>query len=82
MRREKQQRRRWGTDGREDDPGPILQKKWTEEGHQRLTIKAAFFYAEDGVVASTDPGWLLLLTGLFDRVGLWINVSKNVGIMF
>ena len=45
-----------------------------EEGHTRLTVKAAFFYAYDRLVASTDPGWLQLsfdtLTGIFDQVGL------------
>ena len=32
--------------------------QWAEEGYQRLTVKAVFFYANDGVVASTDPGWI------------------------
>ena len=32
--------------------------QWAEEGRQRLTVRAAFFYAKDGVVASTDPGWI------------------------
>ena len=49
-----------------------------EEGHKRLTVKAACFYVKDGMVASTDPGWIQLafdmLTGLFDRVGLRTNV--------
>ena len=61
-------------------------KKWKEEGHQRLTAKAEFFNANDGVVASTDPGWLQsefdMLTGLFDRVGLRTNVCKIVGMVF
>ena len=43
-----------------------------------MTVKEEFFYVEDGVVASTDPGWIQLafdmLTGLFDRVGLRTNV--------
>ena len=33
-------------------------RKWAEEGHQRLMAKTTFFYADDGMVASTDPGWL------------------------
>ena len=37
-------------------------------------MKAEFFYADDGVVDSTDPGWLQsalnFLTGMFDQVGL------------
>ena len=46
-----------------------------------MTVKAEFS-SEDGVIASTDPGWLQLvfdfLTGLFDRVGLRTNVRKNM----
>ena len=42
-------------------------------------------YDDDGVVASTDPGWLQsafdFLTGLFDRVGLRTNVRKTVGMV-
>ena len=56
-----------------------------DEGHQRLTEKAEFFYANDGMVASTDPGWLQSefdrLTGLFEWVGLWTNVRKTVGMV-
>ena len=61
-------------------------KKLKEEGHQWLTVKAEFFYADDGVVASTDPGWIQsefgFLTGLIDWVGMWTNVRKIVGIVF
>ena len=32
--------------------------QWTEKGHKWMTVKAVFFYANDGVVASTDPGWI------------------------
>ena len=43
---------------------------------------AAFFYAQNGLVTSTDPEWLHgafdTLIGLFDRVGLRANVSKIV----
>ena len=56
-----------------------------EEGHQRLTTKVAFFYADGRMVASTDPGWLQsafdTLTGLFDQVGLPKNVCKTVGMV-
>ena len=49
-------------------------------------MKAALFYANNGVVASTDPGWLQLefdfMMGLFDRVGLHTNVRKTVGMVF
>ena len=50
-----------------------------------MTVKEEFFYVEDGVVASTDPGWLQLafnmLTGIFDWVGLRTNVQNNVGMV-
>ena len=45
-----------------------------EEGHARLKVKAALFYADDGLVASTNPGWLQstfdTLTGIFNCIGL------------
>ena len=67
---------------RDQDDG----RQWPEEGHQRLTVRAEFFYADDGVVESTDPEWLQLefdmLTGIFDRVGLQKNVRKTVGIVY
>ena len=77
-----------GDDGH--TPGKTIQdrydrKQWAEEGHQRLTIKAALFYADDEVVASTDLGWLHsvfdFLTGMFDRVGLQNNFRKTVGMV-
>ena len=46
----------------------------SEEGHVSLTVKADFFYEDNGLVASTYPGWLQsefdTLPGLFGRVGL------------
>ena len=45
-----------------------------EQGEQRKAGRhqAALFYAEDGMVASSDPSWLQsafnTLVGLFDRV--------------
>ena len=66
---------------REHDEG----QQRTEDGHTRLRVKAEFFYADDGMVASTNPGWLQTafdtLTGLFDRVGLKTNVQKTVGMV-
>ena len=60
-------------------------RKWADEGHQQLTVKAEFFGANDGMVANTDPGWLLLafdmLTGIFDRMVLQTNVRKTVGMV-
>ena len=47
--------------------------------------RAAFFYADDGPVASTDPVWLQgafdTLTGLFNRVRLQTNVGNTVGVI-
>ena len=47
--------------------------------------KAALFYADNGMVALSDPRWLQgafnNLVGLFDRVGLRTNVRKTVGMV-
>ena len=44
--------------------------------------QAALFYADDGMIASSDPRWLqwafTILVGLFDRVGLKTNQHKTV----
>ena len=49
-----------------------------KEGRHR----AALFYADNGMVASSDPRWLQwafnTLVGLFERVGLCTNVGKTV----
>ena len=48
--------------------------------------QAALFYADDGMVASSDPRWLQSafndLFGLFDRVGLRKNVRKTFGMVY
>ena len=44
--------------------------------------QAALFYADDGMLASSDPQWpqwaFTQLVGLFDRVGLNTNSGKTV----
>ena len=44
--------------------------------------QSALFYADDGMVALSDPQWLqwafTKLVGLFDRVGLNTNTKKTV----
>ena len=44
--------------------------------------QSAVFYADDGMVASSDPAWLQgafsSLVAIFDRVGLPTNVGKTV----
>ena len=44
--------------------------------------QASLFYADDGMVALSDPRWLQwafsMLVGLFDRVGLNTNTGKTV----
>ena len=48
--------------------------------------RAAFFYADYGLVVSTDPVWLQrsfdTVTGLFDRVVLQIFFGNTVVIIF
>ena len=60
-------------------------RKWLEKGNQRLTVKAAFFNTDDGVVVSAEPVWLQLafdlLTGMFYQVGLCTNVRNTVGMV-
>ena len=50
-----------------------------------MTVKAALFSADDGLVASTYPGWLQpvfdMLTGLFGRVRLHTNICKTAGMV-
>ena len=45
----------------------------------------AFFYADNGIVASSEPQWIhgtfSTLVGLFDRVSLQNNVGKTVGMV-
>ena len=52
-----------------------------KEGRHQATL----FYADDGMVASSEPCWLQgafnALIGLFDRVGLSTNVGKTVGMV-
>ena len=49
-------------------------------------MKATFFYADDRLVASTNPGWLqsefYTLTGIFGRVGLQKRIRRTVGMIF
>ena len=50
-----------------------------------MMVEATFFYAVDGMVASTYPGWLQssfdMLTGIFDLVGLRTNIRKTLGMV-
>ena len=47
--------------------------------------QADLFYADDGMVASSDPRWLQwvfdTLVSLFERVGLRTNVGKTVSMV-
>ena len=46
----------------------------------------ALFYADDGMVASSEPRWLqgdfIILVGLFITFVLWNNFSKIVGMVY
>ena len=63
--------------------GVIADKKVRGELRTEGSHQAAHFYADDGMVASSDPCWLQgafnTLVGLFDRAGLRKNVGKTVG---
>ena len=54
--------------------GIIVDEEAKEELVQEGRHQAALFYADNGMVASSDPRWLQgafnTLVGLFDRVGL------------
>ena len=55
-------------------------KRGQEGRHQN-----SLFYADDGMIASSDSQWLQgafsTLIGLFNRVGLQTNVRKTVGMV-
>ena len=57
----------------------------TEEGHIWLKVQDDILYADNGMVASTDLGWLQTafetLMGLFDRLVLKTNPAKTVGMV-
>ena len=48
-------------------------------------VKTAFFYADNGLVASKETGWIQsefgMLKGIFDWVRLRTNVRKTVGMV-
>ena len=52
---------------------------------QEVRHQVALFYANNGMVALSDPVWLQgafnALVGLFDMVGLQTNVGKTVGMV-
>ena len=53
-----------------------------QEGIQNNSL----LYADDGMIALLEAGWLLglfsNLLGLFERVGWQVNVGKMVGMVF
>ena len=55
------------------------------ESGQEGRHQYALFYADNGMVASSDPRWIQgefnTLVGLFDMVGLRTNVRKTVGMV-
>ena len=55
------------------------------ERGQEGRYQFALFYADDGMVASSDPCWIQgafnNLVVLFDRVGLRTNAWKKVGVV-
>ena len=55
----------------------------SEEGINDTAVP--FFYADDGLVASTDPAWLQVsfnnLNMIFERVRLRTNFGQTVGMV-
>ena len=53
-------------------------QQWMEEGYRWIKMQSAFFYADNGMLASTNLVWIQTafdtLTDLFDWVGLNTNV--------
>ena len=60
-------------------------RQQVEEGHQQTKVKEAFLYDDNGILASTNPGWIQsafdTLMGICDRLGLRTNVCKTVGMV-
>ena len=56
-----------------------------DEGHISLTVSVALFYADDGLVDSTDLGLIQsafdTLTGIFNRVGVRTTARNTVGVV-
>ena len=54
-------------------------------GTSRADGESGIFNTDDGVVTSTDPGWIQsefnFLTGMFDQVGMRKDVRKTVGMV-
>ena len=65
--------------------GVIADAEERGEPEKEGRYQAALFYADDGIVASSDPRWLYgafnNLVRLFGRVGLRKNVRKTVGMV-
>ena len=59
----------------------VAESEKRREMGKEVRHQAALFYADDGMVAVSDPRWLQLafnsLVGLFERVGLRTNVGKT-----
>ena len=73
------------TDVRHWVAGFISDAEAREDLEQDGRHQAVLFYSDNGMVASSDPLWLQgafnTLVGLFDRVGLWKNFRKTVGMV-
>ena len=56
------------------------------ERGKEVMHQAALFYADNGMLASSDPHWIQwafnALVGLFKRVGLRTNLGKTVSMVF
>ena len=66
--------------------GVILGAEKRGERGKKGRHRATLLYADDGMVASSEPRWLQgafnTLVGLFDRVVLRTNVRNTVGMVY
>ena len=60
----------------------VTEAETRRERGREVRHQAALFYADDGMLAFSDPQWLqwvfTQLVGMFDRVGLNTNTGKTV----
>ena len=75
---QQEKRRQRGAAGGEDDSGNGRQLTTCGGGACTVEGEGGVFNAGNGMVASTDPGWLQsafnILIEIFDWLGLWTNV--------
>ena len=76
---------RQGDNGGAENPGKGRREKAYIRGTCTVEGTSSVFYADGGMEASKNPGWLQTafntLIGLFEQVGLQTNFRKTVGMV-